>query len=125
VEAALECLLSYAAHVIRLARPFQPMHNNEHWHVALLASLPMTLRQQLRIVFDMEKPLLWRRQRKPSRPVRRRNSHGMPVSQQRMRLKGWEFWVHSKTLFQPHRPDKERCTLLCRSLDRNCHSPYN
>src|SRR5258706_12054946 len=84
--------------IIRIARPFEAVHNHNRRHMATLPLLPVAHAFQLRLRIHAKQPLLALRQRKL--PLQERPRHRLQVSvlQPSVWLKFFEIFAHPPTL---------------------------
>ncbi len=86
MKTAVEGLLADAAHVIRIARTLEAVHEDEDRRIFPLSGLPVAMPKQKRILVHLKTPRFGRRNVEAARHQGRRHRHDMPVFQQKVGL---------------------------------------
>ncbi|PYU54008.1 MAG: hypothetical protein DMG55_32920, partial [Acidobacteria bacterium] len=88
-----------AANVVRIARTFEAVNDDEDRRVLGLARLPVAMSKQARFWVDLKEPGFSGRDIEPPGNKSRHDGHGVTVSEERIRFEGREDEVHTETLF--------------------------
>src|SRR5258707_14365980 len=106
----MEGLLRDAAHVIRIARTLESVHDYDYWHAFPLAGLPVAMSEQPGFRIDLKQPDFGGRDIEPPGHKSRGDGHGVGVFQYSWWLRRLGIRFHGKTAF--HEGSAENVKLV-------------